>query len=1170
MNREEPTVHSAPEADATLDPALASNSVPGDATPAPRGRPSYAVLGRADTVLGEYRLKRFLGNGTFGEVWTAVHVSLDSPDAIPICLKLLYPDRSGLGNALAEAQAMAAVQHVNVVGVRKAGRVDGTGICYVEMDLVAGVTPGGELVPAQTLAEAGVRDGRPQFAPAEAAGIVAGACNGIHAAHLRGRFHRDVKPENILLEPGSRRAKVADFGIAAAFAPMPAVGAKPAAGTAQVADHPGALRTDASPRSATGPGVASPGAPRRSGSPIGTPAFMAPEQAQGEATQLSDVYGLGAVLYFLLSGGPPHVPRKGTPRDRAADDVLEQLRAGGLAPGASRVPPGLRGLERTLWKVALKAMAPRPEDRYQSALQMAGDLEAALAYRPTLADPPRPWRRVRLACRRNRGRVAASLALAAGVLAAVSAWAWNAAQARELRRQADAQALRDQQLRVHVLEHQQLRLGHHQQGWSRAGWDLIAKAAALHRDVELRSNAAANLAGVDAAVVWRLNSDASSVALNPACGLLAMGGVGEAPVTAQSKLLDVATGEVRRGRGPTADGPVAFAAAERAVQLVRARRNGLLLVDVKSGEQVRVLKSGLDSPAELWVLTPDASHAAATFRSPADPARHKLVVWDVGPGDVRREFDLSATTALALSPDARFVAAGGEAGITLVPLADGVTVSQSCDSPVQSLAFGHDPVVGGDGAASGWLLAAGDIGGTVTVYDIPALRLRAICRGSYYEVRALAFSPDGTLLASAGRNPARLWDASTGRHLLDLTGIDFATGLTFSSDGRRLATASVSAFSPGETCVWDVEQGRGIRTLRGLKSQVAKVIFSEDNRRLAALSHDWRVGVWQRGSGALEFVLDAPRGNDADNAAIALSPDGRRLGVVAGTRADLWDIPARPAHAGPPAQARRLASWPLPEGLNDLLGFDAEGRLVSFRMETVDNRPPYNSINPWSQHPRVCRIRRLLVSGGDTAEARPELVAEIPDFNRYVFSVAGRDDASWFAAEGLHARPGQPDRRKVKVFDGATGREMWSRDLATTYKFGSLFADSAGRRLMFRPEDKMEVVRLLDLATSTETEHALPLPPSGLHPDGQHWLSPGGFGPRPPGMSLVRSDHPAVVVRLGLDQVASSRDSTFSSDGAHAAWGNIDGTVTLCDLAEVRRRLAELNLDWSGPLGKQE
>ncbi len=321
-------------------------------------------LAVAGEMFGKYRLHRFLASGTFGEVWAAKHRLLDVKDARPTCLKLLYPENSNLDAALDEARLMAAVSHENVVAVKEvdSAQLNGRDIWYIEMELVGGGGSDGEFQAAPSLQEAAVKDGKPAFLIPAAVRIMAGICRGVHAAHQRQLVHRDLKPENILLESGAFKPKVTDFGIAGVI------------GAGAMDRGRGAARA------------------------LGTPAYMAPEQARGDVSVQTDVYALGAVLYFLLAGRPPFRPSPGLTGAPAAYEILDKLRRG----DAPEPLPGERQLPRTVKRIVQKAMAARPQDRYASAIEMANDLDAFGSLRPTLADPPTAAQATALLIRRNK------------------------------------------------------------------------------------------------------------------------------------------------------------------------------------------------------------------------------------------------------------------------------------------------------------------------------------------------------------------------------------------------------------------------------------------------------------------------------------------------------------------------------------------------------------------------------------------------------------------------------------------------------------------------------------------------------------------------------------------------------------------------------------------------
>jgi serine/threonine-protein kinase len=235
-------------------------------------------------LAGRYRLQRRVGGGGMGAVWEAYDQQLDRPVAIKIPDRSLAADESFVERFRREARSAGRLSHPNVAQVYDYGVDDGQP--YLVM----------ELVPGETLASRLAREG--PLPSEDARRIAAGVADALHAAHEGGVVHRDVKPGNIMLTPEGG-VKVMDFGIAAAAADGRMTG------TGQV---------------------------------LGTPTYMAPEQAAGKgSTPASDVYSLGVVLYEMLAGGPPfeadtalavasaHVHRDPEPLERVAPDADEDV-----------------------------------------------------------------------------------------------------------------------------------------------------------------------------------------------------------------------------------------------------------------------------------------------------------------------------------------------------------------------------------------------------------------------------------------------------------------------------------------------------------------------------------------------------------------------------------------------------------------------------------------------------------------------------------------------------------------------------------------------------------------------------------------------------------------------------------------------------------------------------
>jgi len=359
-------------------------------------RPSPIVPG---AHLGRYRLEEELGAGATASVWRAFDEQLRTWTA----LKLLHPKvqaRQALEAVMTEARAASRIISDHVVRIKSAGRF-GEQLHYIDMALCAEHRPGPgdeeQLVIGKTLAET------PLSSLDEILRVMAEAARGVDAAHRVGVLHRDLKPANILLLPVSRRALVTDFGLAAPHL-------FPMAGP----DTPG----DA---------TVTMGVPAGDGKLVGTPCYMAPEQAHGRApVRVSDVYSLGATLYALLTGQAPYQPRDLPPRP-AIDTVLRvrEEPPADIREVDHRVPERLARLVR-------KAMARDPRKRYPTAAALADDLDAYRAGRPTSLDTRRPLLRLSLWSQRHRSAVITGTVLSTLFVGILCGAAWLAYERRQL------------------------------------------------------------------------------------------------------------------------------------------------------------------------------------------------------------------------------------------------------------------------------------------------------------------------------------------------------------------------------------------------------------------------------------------------------------------------------------------------------------------------------------------------------------------------------------------------------------------------------------------------------------------------------------------------------------------------------------------------------------------
>jgi eukaryotic-like serine/threonine-protein kinase len=403
-------------ADAPGQSEAPSTRVEGPAPPSTRDQrpadPPLPSLGSPGSL--RYRPVRFHDRGGLGEV----HVAREEELGREVALKRIRREHAGdpesRARFLREAEVTARLEHPGVVPVYGLMR-DGDGQPCYAMRFIQG----------QTLAEAARRfheADKAQRDPGERALALrqllarfVAVCDTVAYAHSRGVLHRDIKPANVMLGPYGETL-VLDWGLAK---PFDCGDEARAGGTESVAPTPGADDEGT-----------------RTGQAVGTPAYMSPEQAAGQWGRVgpaSDVYGLGATLYCLLTGAAPF---RGP-----ALEVLGRVQRGDFPPPRQVK----REVPRALEAVCLKAMALRPEERYASALALKEDVESWLAGEPVGA-----WREPWLVrARRWLGRHRTLVTATAGaVLVAVVALAaatglLSAANARERQARADAERQRE-------------------------------------------------------------------------------------------------------------------------------------------------------------------------------------------------------------------------------------------------------------------------------------------------------------------------------------------------------------------------------------------------------------------------------------------------------------------------------------------------------------------------------------------------------------------------------------------------------------------------------------------------------------------------------------------------------------------------------------------------------
>jgi WD40 repeat protein len=875
----------------TQSPPLFLHDDPGDPTepepgpiPFPEPPTCAAPLGRLEA----YRLLEALGRGATGHVYKAHDADLDRLVAIKVLKPELAADPAGRAAFEREARAAAAVRHDHVVTIHQVGCIPGPDLPYLVMEYIDG----------EPLSARLRREG--PLPPAEAARLVRDAAAGLAHAHRRGLVHRDVKPANLLVEAGTGRVKVTDFGLACAVAPHAA--------------RPGAS----------------------AGAVVGTPAYMSPEQIRtpGRVDARSDVYSLGVVLYELLLGEPPF--RGSLPRT---------LRHAAQTPP---VPPRLcdPALPPGLERIVLTCLAKDPAERYQTADDLVADLDRWLAGEEAHARPAGPVVRLGRWCRRHP----------ALVLLVLGPWFLVLALALALRSKDQELGIKDQGLKSRGQQEQILRaqmaLDRGQtlceQGEIGQGMLWFAHSLELApRDADdVRTAAKLQLA------VWRRQlhglravlpheGPVYAVAFSPDGRTLFTGCTGET-----ARLWDATTGKLLVASPPQTM-PVTDARFSPDGSAVLMRRESSAAALWFTGESDR----------RIEFVAPDHSRATAIAFSPDG-----RTVLTADQDQVARLFEAATgrllgclfrhppgVAALAFTPDGQVVLAGGTDGIVRRwHVADG--------TPAEPLLTHPGPITDLAVRSDGRAVLTGGKDHTARLWDLATGAPLGLPFWHKDKVYAVAFRPDGRAVLTGSKDrTARLWEAETSKPLgppLSHPGVvhdvafspDARTVLTGCDDGnarlwdiahpetmdRGLAhdrPVNAAAFAPDGRELLLAEEGGNIHrldgdgtTIRGLFRRgpaVGTIAFSPDGRTVLLGSRDRSVLLVRADTSA---PLGLPLLHREQVYAVTFSPDGRTALTGGEDRvARLWDV----------ATGRPLGTFGPHGGAVTAVAFHPDGRVVA-------------------------------------------------------------------------------------------------------------------------------------------------------------------------------------------------------------------------------------------------